>query len=58
MKAALFTILRAFSFELAVPVEDIRSRTMIVQRPIVKNDLKAGTQLPMIIKVVGPKGLQ
>lgn len=52
MKAILFTLIRAFEFNLAVPQEDIIKKSAIVQRPFVKNDMKAGTQLPLLISVV------
>ncbi|KAH6919107.1 cytochrome P450 [Coprinopsis sp. MPI-PUGE-AT-0042] len=51
-KAILFTLLRAFEFELAVPFEDIGKKAAVVQRPILKSDKKAGNQLPLIIKPV------
>ena len=49
-KAILFTLLRAFEFELGVPLEDIGKKAAVVQRPILKSDKKAGNQLPLIIK--------
>ncbi|KAK7040252.1 hypothetical protein VNI00_009718 [Paramarasmius palmivorus] len=50
MKALLFTLVRAFEFELAVPREDILiKRASLVQRPEVKGK---GNQLPLIIKPV------
>lgn len=51
-KAILFTLLRAFEFELAVPWEDIGSKSTIVQRPVVKSDLDGGNQLPLLVKPV------
>ncbi|EAU81974.2 cytochrome P450 [Coprinopsis cinerea okayama7 len=51
-KAILFTLLRAFEFELAVPVEDIGQKATIVQRPILRSDPKAGNQLPLYIRPV------
>ncbi|KAJ7042055.1 cytochrome P450 [Mycena alexandri] len=50
MKALLFTLVRAFEFELAVPVEDIGKKTSVVTRPFLLSDPKAGNQLPLIIK--------
>ncbi|CAK5263997.1 unnamed protein product [Mycena citricolor] len=50
MKALLFTLVRAFEFELAVPIEDIGKKSTIVQRPILKSDPKAKHQLPLIVK--------
>jgi cytochrome P450 len=52
MKALLFALIRAFEFELAVPSDDIIKKTMIVQRPLVKSDLKSGSQMPLILKPV------
>ena len=51
-KAILFTLLRAFEFELGVPLEDIGKKAAVVQRPILKSDKKAGNQLPLIIKPI------
>ncbi|KAG6808872.1 hypothetical protein H0H93_016402, partial [Arthromyces matolae] len=50
MKALLFTLVRAFEFELAVPVDDITKKTSIVQRPLLKSDPK-GNQLPLLVKI-------
>ncbi|KAF6758735.1 cytochrome P450 [Ephemerocybe angulata] len=52
MKALLFTLIRAFEFEFAVPVEDIGKKSTIVQRPFLKSNPKAGNQLPLKIKPV------
>jgi hypothetical protein len=52
MKALLFTLVRAFEFELAVPAGDIGDKCMsnIVQRPVVKSEPDAGSQMPLLIK--------
>ncbi|KAG7453117.1 cytochrome P450 [Guyanagaster necrorhizus] len=50
MKAIMFTLLRAFEFELAVPGAEIAKRSTIVQRPLLRNNPGAGNQLPIIIK--------
>jgi hypothetical protein len=50
MKALLFTLVRAFEFELAVPAEDIGKRTVIVQRPVVLTDGDARGQMPLLVK--------
>ncbi|KAJ7144946.1 cytochrome P450 [Mycena crocata] len=50
MKALLFTLVRAFEFELAVPVADVGKKTAIVQRPIVRSESSAGNQLPLLIR--------
>ncbi|KAL0576500.1 hypothetical protein V5O48_005475 [Marasmius crinis-equi] len=50
-KALIFTLLRAFEFELAVPTEDILiKRGFAVHRPVVRG--KKGNQLPVVIKPV------
>ena len=53
MKALLFTLIRAFEFELAVPAEDISKRSAIVQRPIVLSDPDSKkNQLPLLVRPV------
>lgn len=53
MKAILFTLLRSFRFGLAVPLDEIKPLTKIVQKPYLTSDLKAGTQLPLNITPLG-----
>ena len=50
MKALLFTVVRAFEFELAVPPEDIIKKAMIVQRPVVASEKEKGNQMPLRLK--------
>lgn len=50
MKVLLFTLVRAFEFDLAVPAEDIGKKTSIVQRPMVLSDPGGGNQMPLLIK--------
>lgn len=50
MKALLFALVRAFEFELAVPVEDIIKKSSIVQRPVLATDPDGGNQMPLLIK--------
>ncbi|KIK80380.1 hypothetical protein PAXRUDRAFT_833550 [Paxillus rubicundulus Ve08.2h10] len=50
MKALLFTLVRAFEFELAVPASDIRKKSTIVQRPILRSDPTNKAQLPLLLK--------
>ncbi|KAF9534060.1 cytochrome P450 [Crepidotus variabilis] len=50
MKALLFTLVRAFEFELAVPAEDIRKKTSVVQRPLVASEKEKGHQMPLRLK--------
>ena len=51
MKALLFTLVRAFEFNLAIPVEKIEKRSNVVTRPYVVDDKGAGSQMPLIVKV-------
>ena len=53
MKALVFTLLRAFRFELAVPVSDIQRKTAIVQRPRVRDAPQLGSQMPLIVHALG-----
>ncbi|KAJ7777801.1 cytochrome P450 [Mycena olivaceomarginata] len=51
LKALMFTLVRALEFELAVPAADIGRLAMtIVQQPVVRSDLAAGTQMPILIR--------
>ncbi|KAK0438187.1 cytochrome P450 [Desarmillaria tabescens] len=50
MKAILFTLVRAFEFELAVPGAEIAKKSVIVQRPLLRSNPGAGNQMPIIIK--------
>ncbi|KAF8061719.1 cytochrome P450 [Lyophyllum atratum] len=50
MKALLYTLVRAFEFELAVPANDIIKKSNIVARPVVASDPDAGNQMPMLIR--------
>ncbi|KAF8953061.1 cytochrome P450 [Flammula alnicola] len=52
MKALLFTLIRAFEFELAVPASDIIKNAFAVQRPLLKSNPKAGNQMPLILKPI------
>ena len=58
MKAFLFTLIRSFEFELAVPVNTITKRTMIVQRPVVTQDGHEKIHMPLVVKPVGQEGSQ
>ncbi|KAJ6517282.1 cytochrome P450 [Mycena vitilis] len=52
-KALLFTLVRAFEFELAVPAADIGVKsTQIVQRPIVLSEKEKGNQMPLFVRPV------
>ncbi|KAF8131040.1 cytochrome P450 [Boletus edulis] len=50
MKAILFTLVRAFEFELAVPVSEIGKKSTLVQRPVLRSDPKNKSQLPLLIQ--------
>jgi hypothetical protein len=54
MKALLFTLIRAFEFELAVPHSDIVPKSEVVTRPVLKTDSNNANQLPVIIRAVVP----
>lgn len=49
LKCILFALLRSFQFELAVPVEEIMKRSVLVTRPVLKSAPKDGAQLPLKI---------
>ncbi|KAJ6537154.1 cytochrome P450 [Mycena capillaripes] len=49
-KALLFTLIRAFEFELAVPASEIGS-TGNLQRPVLLAEPEKGDQMPMIVKL-------
>ncbi|KAJ7221601.1 cytochrome P450 [Mycena pura] len=50
MKALLFTLVRAFEFDLAVAADDVGKKSGIVQRPILKSEPEKGNQLPLLVK--------
>ncbi|KAF9236873.1 cytochrome P450 [Melanogaster broomeanus] len=50
MKAILFTLVRAFEFELAVPASEIGHKSTLVQRPVLRGDPTNKPQLPLLIK--------
>lgn len=50
-KAIVFTLVRAFEFELAVRHEEIISRTYVVQRPYLASDLDTA-RLPIIVRPI------
>lgn len=56
MKALLFTLIRAFEFELAVPPQDIAKKAGIVQRPLVVTEPNAGNQMPLLVKPYNHSG--
>ncbi|KZP09395.1 cytochrome P450 [Athelia psychrophila] len=50
MKALLYTLVRAFDLDLAVPAKDIISKQWIVSRPIVTSERESGNQMPLLVK--------
>ncbi|XP_006455441.1 hypothetical protein AGABI2DRAFT_209906 [Agaricus bisporus var. bisporus H97] len=48
-KALLFTLVRTFDLQLAVPVDDIGRRMYVTERPMLRSDPKAGGQMPLLI---------
>ncbi|KIK04008.1 hypothetical protein K443DRAFT_676319 [Laccaria amethystina LaAM-08-1] len=54
MKALLFTLIRSFEFELAVPASDIGKKAGIVHRPILLSNPEGGSQMPLLVKAYQP----
>ncbi|TFK35548.1 cytochrome P450 [Crucibulum laeve] len=53
MKAILFTLVRAFDFELAVPAKDISKKLSIVVRPVLINESgETVNEMPLLIRPV------
>ncbi|KAI0648738.1 cytochrome P450 [Trametes meyenii] len=50
VKVAVFTLLRAFEFELAVPAEDMGKSPTFLVRPMRLSDPERGPQLPMLVR--------
>ncbi|KAI0822363.1 cytochrome P450 [Trametes gibbosa] len=50
MKALIFTLVRAFEFELAVDASDVQKKTSIVQRPLLRSAPEQGSQMPLLVK--------
>jgi hypothetical protein len=51
IKALLFTLVRRFEFELALPADEIIRNTAIVGRPVIASNPGAGPQLPLLIRL-------
>lgn len=51
MKALIYTLVRAFEFEMAVPIEDITKNIGLVQRPFIHREMEKRTRIPLVIKV-------
>jgi len=52
MKVLLFTLIRAFEFDLGVPAKDIGSVPFGIQRPILLTDPKSSNQMPLLVRPV------
>ncbi|KAI0743349.1 cytochrome P450 [Daedaleopsis nitida] len=50
MKALVYTLVRNFEFEFAVPSEDLEPFGLFLQRPRVRTETEKGAQLPLIIR--------
>jgi hypothetical protein len=50
MKAILFSFVRSFDFELAVPPDQITRKSLLVARPFLTSDPDSGPQLPLVIR--------
>ncbi|KAI0759033.1 cytochrome P450 [Fomes fomentarius] len=50
MKVIIFTLVRSFEFELAVPRKDAQPTGTFLQRPALVSEPERGTQLPMFIR--------
>ena len=50
MKALIFTLVRAFEFELAVPASDVQKKATVVQRPIILSAKEQGSHMPLLVK--------
>ena len=52
MKALLFTLIRAFEFDLAIPAKDLGVKPVGFQRPILLTDPNNPNQMPLILRPV------
>ena len=50
MKAILFSFVRAFDYELAVPADQIMRKSLTVSRPYLISDTEGGPQMPLVIQ--------
>ncbi|KAI8982890.1 hypothetical protein BD414DRAFT_508609 [Trametes punicea] len=53
LKALMFTLLRAFEFELPVDPKDITTIRMFTQRPALRTELSKGGQMPLVVRPYG-----
>lgn len=52
MKALVFVLVRAFQFEMAVPVEDVKVKAAAIRRPFLASEREKGSQLPLWISAI------
>ena len=52
LKALIFTLIRAFEFELAVPPEDVQAVGVFIQRVGVRGNGNGGRGLPFLVRPV------
>ena len=52
MKVLLFTLVRAFEFDLAVSSKDIGTASFAIQRPILFTDSKRSNQMPLLVRPI------
>ncbi|KAH9894821.1 cytochrome P450 [Cubamyces lactineus] len=50
LKAILFSIIRGFEFEMAMPLEEYQIKTAQLQRPSIRSAPEKGWQLPLLVK--------
>lgn len=48
----LFTLLRAFIFDIAFELDDLRSSGVVVRRPFLASEAEKGNQMPLFISPV------
>ena len=51
MKALLFTLLRTFEFDMALPASSFIKRTSLTQRPLVLGEEEKGNQMPLMVNI-------
>ena len=52
MKVLLFTLVRAFEFDLGVPAKDIGTTSIGFQRPVLLTDTNNSNQMPLLVRPV------
>jgi len=50
LKSLLFSLVRAFKYELAVPKEEIEKNSGTVTRPILKSEPEKGSEMPLLVR--------